>query len=495
MLLKHFFIEKIAHSSYLLGGAKSCAIIDPQRDISIYIDTARDLDLDISYILETHLHADFVSGHLDLADRTGATVYAPKKGNCSFNHKALSEGDIIQLEKMQINIIETPGHTPEHISYIIIDTTRGKDPIGVFVGDTLFVGDVGRPDLFPGKAEELAKKLYHSLHTKLMKLPDFTEVYPAHGAGSLCGKAIGAKYQTTIGYERKYNPILQIENEEEFIQRLTTNMPPAPDHFSRCSEINRTGPRLIRNLPHLKEISPEAFNKIIEDENIVIVDCRSYDAFGGQHIPGSYNIDLGGNFATFAGWTIPPEEKIILVTTTYEQALEAKIRLHRVGLDNIIGYLDGGMAGWVTSGFKTNRVDQLSSEDFHEMSKLDQKFILVDVRSPNEYNDSHIQGSINIPAPSLRTRYKELNQDATIVLQCSTGNRSSLAASILKKHGFHKLFNLAGGMKGYNAAGYGPVCKACYGYHGPRIDEDIRWYTSPRHFTIHNKSDMDHIED
>ncbi len=495
MLLKHFFVDKIAHSSYLLGGAKSCAIIDPQRDVDIYIDTARNLDLDITLILETHLHADFVSGHMELADRTGATIYAPKAGNCTFHHQGLSEGDTIQLEKIEITIYETPGHTPEHISYVVSDITRGVDPVGIFVGDTLFVGDVGRPDLFPGKAEELAKKLYHTLHKKILTLPDFTEVYPAHGAGSLCGKAIGVKYQTTIGYERRYNPVLQIKSEEEFIQALTTNMPPAPDYFSRCSEINRIGTRLLRELPHLKELSPEMFHQKMKDENTVILDCRAYDAFGGQHIPCSYNIDLGGNFATFAGWTIPPEKNILLVTTTYEQAIEATTRLHRVGLDNVIGYLDGGMAGWVTLGFKTNRVDQLSSDDFHEMSKLDRKFILVDVRSLNEYQDSHIQGSINIPAPFLRTRHKELNPNVTIVLLCSTGNRSSLAASILKQHGFDRIFNLAGGMKGYNAAGYGPVCKACYGYHGPRIDDEVRWYTSPRHFSMHKMSERDTLED
>ncbi|MDD4898299.1 MAG: MBL fold metallo-hydrolase [Methanocellales archaeon] len=483
MLLKHFFAEKIAHSSYLLGGSNSCAIVDPQRDVDLYINTARDLDLDITHIFETHLHADFISGHLDLAEITGATIYAPKEGKCKFDHESLSEGDTITLEEMKIDVLETPGHTPEHISYIVTDKSRGTDPIGIFTGDTLFVGDVGRPDLFPGRAEELASKLFDSLHNKLLKLPDFTEIYPAHGSGSLCGRTMGAKYRSTIGYERKYNSALKITNKKEFIESLTTNMPPAPDHFSRCSDINGSGPTLLRNLPPLEELSPEIFIEKIKEENTLVLDIRAYDAFGSQHVPGSYNIDIGGNFATFAGWVLPPDKNILLVTTIYDQALNAVIRLHRVGLDRIMGYLDGGMFSWAISGFKTNRVDQISSEEFHEMTLVDHKFVLVDVRSPFEYHESHIEGAINIPAPDLRTRYKELDPKVTTVLQCSTGHRSSLAASILKQHGFDNIFNLAGGMKGYNAAGYGPACKACSGLHGPRMRGEVRWYTSPRHFT------------
>lgn len=494
MLLKHFFVEKIAHSSYLLGGTQQCAIIDPQRDVDIYIDKARELDLRITHILETHLHADFISGHMELAHRTGATIYAPKQGNCTFAHNGVKEDELIQLEHIEIRVIETPGHTPEHISYVVTDTTRGKEPVGVFVGDTIFVGDVGRPDLFPGQATDLAKKLFYSVHGKLLKLPDFTELYPAHGAGSLCGKAIGAKHHSTIGYEKKYNTILKIKEEEEFIRALTTNMPPAPDHFSRCSEINRTGPTLIKDLPSLEALSPEKFYKMTNDPHTLVLDCRSYDAFGSQHIPGSFNIDTGGNFATFAGWVLPPDKNIILVTNSFEQALEVVIRLHRVGLDNIVGYLEGSMFRWVISGLKTNRVDQISAEEFHDLSQVDHRFILVDVRSPLEYKKSHIQGAINIPAPDVRTRYKELNPQVTTVLQCSTGNRSSLAASILKQHGFDNLFNLTGGMRGYNAAGFGPACKACSGPHGPRGDEEVRWYTSPRHFSL-KKTNSDETDD
>lgn len=259
MLLKHFFVEKIAHSAYMLAGKKACAVIDPQRDVDVYINAAHELGLVITHILETHLHADFISGHMDLAARTGAKIYAPRSAECTFDHVALAEGDTVVIEDMRLDVVETPGHTPEHICYVVTDTARGETPIGAFVGDVLFVGDVGRPDLFPNRAEELACKLYHSLHAKLLKLPDYCEVYPAHGAGSLCGRAMAAKYQTTIGYERRYNPALQIEDKAAFIRSLTSDMPPAPDHFSRCSDINRQGPALVADLPRMEELRTPQF--------------------------------------------------------------------------------------------------------------------------------------------------------------------------------------------------------------------------------------------
>jgi hydroxyacylglutathione hydrolase len=258
MLIKHFFINKIAHSSYILAGSDICAVIDPQRDIDGYIKEARALGVEITHILQTHLHADFVSGHMDLAEKTGAKIYVAKSAECTFDHVALSEGDTIEIEDIVIKVLETPGHTPEHLCFVVVDTTRGEDPVCAFVGDTLFVGDVGRPDLFPDMAGELAGKLYHSLFDKILKLPDFCEVLPAHGAGSLCGRAMGAKWRSTIGYEKKYNAALQIKDKDEFIKSLTEDMPSAPDHFSRCSDINRKGPVLVSQLPRMKELNAES---------------------------------------------------------------------------------------------------------------------------------------------------------------------------------------------------------------------------------------------
>ena len=469
MLLKHFFIGKIAHSSYLLAGKNYCAVIDPQRDIDVYITEARAMGVDITHILQTHLHADFISGHMDLTKKTGAKIYVAKSAKCAFDHVALSEGDSIGLEDMVLKVLETPGHTPEQLSYVVIDKSRSDSPVGVFVGDTLFVGDVGRPDLFPDMAEELAGKLYHSLHDKLLKLPDYAEVYPAHGAGSLCGRAVGAKWRTTIGYERNFNAALQIKDKSAFIKSLTQDMPPAPDHFSRCSDINRQGPVLVADLPHMEELGPVRFKKRLDDVNSVVLDARGYHAFAGQHIPGAWHLDLNSNFPTFAGWVLPTDKDILLAADDYMKAIEANTWVRRVGVDSIVGYLDGGMAAWAVAGFKTSHIELISAEDLHGMITGTANFVLLDVRAPLEYKENQIEGAINIPVAELRTRHNELNKDKTTVLVCSSGNRSSLGASILKQHGFKDVYNVAGGMSGYSAAGYIRECRACVNPHGSRF--------------------------
>jgi len=472
MLVKHYFLEKIAHSSYILAGSKTCAVIDPRRDVDLYINEARALGVEITHILETHLHADFVSGHMDLAAKTGAKIYAPKSGNCAFDHVALSEGDTIQLEDMRLDVLETPGHTPEHITYVVTDTSRSDAPIGAFVGDTLFVGDVGRPDLFPDIAEELAGKLFNSLHEKLMKLPDYCEVYPAHGAGSLCGRSMGAKWTSTIGYEKRFNPSLQIKDKKEFIHSLTSNMPPAPDHFSRCSDINRQGPVKLSELPVLEELNPADFFQRMKDTGGSILDVRHYAAFAGFHIPGSWHLDLRGNFPTFAGWVLPVDRDVLLVADSYPDALTASLWAHRVGVDRITACLSGGVTNWATAGYQIDHLHIVSTENlYRRISEGSDPLTLVDVRTPLEYADTHIEGAVNIPSPDLRTRYQEIHPDKPVYLICSTGNRSSLAASILKQRGFKEIYNVAGGMTGYSAAGHIKECNVCINPHGPRISD------------------------
>lgn len=470
MLLKHFFLEKIAHSSYILAGKQTCAVIDPRRDVDIYINEARELGVTITHILETHLHADFISGHMDLAAKTGAKIYAPKSAKCKFEYTAVSEGDSISIEDMRLDVLETPGHTPEHIVYVVTDKSRGDSPVGAFVGDVLFVGDVGRPDLFPDIATELAGKLYDSLHNKLLKLPDHCEVYPAHGAGSLCGRSMGAKWTSTIGYERRYNPSLQIKDKAEFIRSLTTNMPPAPDHFSRCSDINRNGPVLLSRLPVIEELRPINFLNRIQESDSVVLDVRNYAAFAGFHIPGSWHLDLKGNFPTFAGWIMPSDRDILLVADSYQEAVISSLWARRVGVDRIVAYLNGGMTTWVTDGYQFDHIDLISTENlYRRITDGSQLLTLVDVRSPLEFADTHIKGAVNIPAPELRTRYIELHPESPTYLICSTGNRSSLAASILKQHGFKEVYNVAGGMTGYSAAGHIKQCNVCNNPHGPRL--------------------------
>ena len=468
MLLKHYFLGKIAHSSYILAGTGSCVVIDPQRDVDLYISQARELGVTITHIVQTHLHADFISGHMDLAQKTGATIYAPKSANCSFDHVPLIEGDTIEIEDMLLQVLETPGHTPEHVCYTVTDRARGDTPIGVFVGDVLFVGDVGRPDLFPDMATDLAGQLYDSLHGKLFKLPDHCEVYPAHGAGSLCGRSMGAKYRTTIGYERRYNAALQLDK-EDFVSSLTSGMPPAPDHFGRCSDINRDGPTLLADLPELKGLKPAQFHERVADPDVEVLDVRSYTAFASLHIPGAWHLDLNGNFPTFAGWVLPTDKDILLVADSYEEAVAANHWARRVGMDRIVGYLDGGMMAWATGGYRTADIHLVSAEDLHDRVTGTSNMVLVDVRSPLEFEDGHIGGAVNIPAPDLRTRYKELDPDKPTFLVCSSGNRSSLGASILKQHGFKELHNIAGGMTGYSQAGYAEECMVCENPHGSRF--------------------------
>lgn len=461
MQIAQFFVKGIAHSSYILAGKQNCAVIDPQRDVDIYLEWAKFKGLKITHILETHLHADFISGHMDLAEVTGAKIYASRAANCEFEHVGLAEGDTFKIEDMAIRVLETPGHTPEHICYIVSDTSRGSEPVSVFCGDTLFVGDVGRPDLFSNRAEELASKLYDSLHEKLLSLPDSCEVYPAHGEGSLCGRALGAKSSSTIGYERKYNYALQIPDRTKFIETLTTDMPPAPDHFSRCTEINRKGPTKLKGLPPVREIPPMEFFKLVQGADTVTLDTRCYEGFGGEHIPGSWCIDLRSNFATYAGWLLPPDKQILLVSESEKQALESVVWLHRVGLDNIAGFLDGGMFSWVTAGLRAAHVPQISIPELHEWAISGNPLVIVDVRANSEYETFHIENSINIPVQDLRKRYHELDPEAEKVVICSTGHRSSMGGSILKQHGLSRVNNAAGGMTGYNAAGFGPECPIC----------------------------------
>ncbi len=467
MIIQQIFTGGLAHSSYILGGQKICAVVDPRRDIQVYLDVSKSFGWQITHMLETHLHADFISGHFDVAKITGAKIYAPKAGNCSFNHIALAEGDAFYIEDIEIKVLETPGHTPEHVSYIVIDHSRGNEPTAVFTGDTLFVGDAGRPDIFPDIARDLASRLFQSLHEKLSGLPDFCEVYPAHGAGSLCGRAMAAKRTSTIGYEKKYNYALLTKDREQFISLFTTDMPEAPDHFSRCSEINRKGPHLVEELPTMTPLNPLSFIEKTRSGQTSILDIRSYDAFGGQHIAGTYHIDAAGNFSTYSGWVLPPENDLIIVSTTHEQAQEAVIALRRVGLDRTVGYLDGGMFEWAKSGLPADHVNQLSALELHKKMADGSPLTLVDVRAKTEYEAGHIEGAINIPVTDLRTKFTELDRIKSVVLICSTGIRSSLGASLLKQRGFGDIFNVAGGMTGYNAAGLGPKCVLCAAPHTP----------------------------
>lgn len=455
MIIRQFFIPGIAHSSYLVAGSSTCAVIDPSRDVGRYIRAAKEAGLSITHILLTHLHADFISGHLDLAEVTGAAICAPRTAGCTFPHTPLAEGDEVRLEDIRFSVIETPGHTPEHICYIAADTSRGESPVSLFSGDTLFVADVGRPDLFPDKAKELASRLFDTLHTKILALPDECEVYPAHGMGSLCGRAMAAKRSSTIGYERKYNYALRIPDRAEFIRTLTENMPAAPDHFARCSEINRAGPALMKSLKEPVPLGPDRFCDRIRTGDAVLLDVRGYPGFSGVHIPGSWNIDLAGNFATNAGWIIPPGPEILLVVDDAWQAGEAILQLRRVGLDRIAGFLDGGLPAWGKHGLPIARVPVITAGETDAQVRSGEA-ILLDVRSDEEWQSGHAERSLHIPWHDLRTRHTELDLSRHYIVMCKGGQRGSTAAGILLMHGFGNVSNSAGGYDAYRQAGFAP---------------------------------------
>jgi len=469
MFVQQFYVEGIAHLSYLLGGKTSCAIVDPKRDVADYLAAAKAMGLKITHILETHLHADFVSGHMDLAKQTGATIYAPKSGGCKYPHVAVAEGDSFELEDMHIQVLDTPGHTPDCICFVVTDNSRGEEPAVVFSGDTLFVGDVGRPDLFPGRGEELAAALFENLK-KLMRLPDTCLVYPAHGAGSLCGKAMGAMRVSTIGYERAHNPALQHASLGEFTRALLSGMPEAPDHFARCSDINRRGPTLVADLPAPKALAPGDVQALAARGHIVL-DTRDYASFGGAHVPGAINIDAAHNFSTFCGWLLPPDKPIILVARSADEVPPLATMLRRVGLDQVAGYLDGGMGPWITSGLPVARIPTMTVHEAREACQAKTPIVFLDVRAAGEWNASHIEGATHMPLPATRTRFAELDKEATIALVCKSGARASTAASILEQKGFRNLAVVAGGMTAWVAAGYAPECATCALTHGPRVTQ------------------------
>jgi hydroxyacylglutathione hydrolase len=405
-------------------------------------------------ILETHLHADFISGHLEIAEKTGAPIYMPERAHALFPHIPVQHGSVITIEDMRIEVRETPGHTPEHVSYVLIHQSRSDSPVAVFCGDTLFVGDVGSPDLFPGRSQELASELFTSIHKELMTLPDHCEVYPAHAAGSFCGRSLATKRASTIGYEKLANPALAIPDRESFVLSLTSDMPPAPDHFSRCTEVNRRGPILLEDLPDLKAFSANEVRLMLESGVAEVVDIRKYDAYGGVHIPASLNIDSEANFSTNAGWIVRPDINQILVGYNPEHVADAVVMMHRTGIDSITGYLSGGIQGWVQSGLKVDTVRIISVHELSFLMESEPDLVILDVRTPVEYIGYHIPGSINIPWADLRTRHSEISYSGLVVVICGSGVRAGMACSILKRTGHHNIVNIAGGYTGWITAGF-----------------------------------------
>jgi glyoxylase-like metal-dependent hydrolase (beta-lactamase superfamily II)/rhodanese-related sulfurtransferase len=453
MYFKQFYLGCLAHASYLVGCRGEAAVVDPQRDVDLYIEEAARQNLAIKHVIETHLHADFVSGHRELARRTGAKIYFGYKANARFDHVPVHDGEEIKMGTATLRFLETPGHTPESISILVSDAEEAQNPVAVLTGDTLFIGDVGRPDLLGAtmSPQELAGMLYDSLHQKLLTLPDHVKVYPAHGAGSMCGRNISKETSSSIGEQRKFNYALQPMSREQFTKMMTTDLPEAPQYFSADAKINREGPALIDELPAPAALSPADVDRLQKNGHIVL-DTRPSDQYGTAHIPGAVNIGLSGQFASWAGSLVPLNTPLIIVAENVDHVREARIRLARVGHENIAGYLEGGILAWHEAGYPVAKMEQITVDELDRRMKENAVDVVLDVRRPGEWTSGHINSAIHIPLSKLERETSRLDKDKKIAVICAGGFRSSAGTSILERQGFNRITNVVGGMTAWNNA-------------------------------------------
>jgi hydroxyacylglutathione hydrolase len=464
MLLFQRFVPGLAIVSYLVGDERTgeAAVIDPTRDVDDFIHYAREHDLHIRHVFETHVHADFVVGSPELKARLGddVQIHASGMGGADWTpahaDHVVSEGDEIGVGGLRMRAFHTPGHTPEHVSWALFDDSRSRDiPWILFTGDFLFVGDVGRPDLLGAEArEQLAHQLYESLFERLPAIPDITELYPNHGAGSLCGKAINSRRSSTIGYERRFNPALVQKPEAQWVHDLMSDMPLAPPYFRRMKKVNQEGPRILGlELPGNVRINArEVRDRVCEQ--CLVVDVRSKEAFAGAHIPGAINIPLGPSLPTWAGWVLPYDRPTTIVLDHPQQFPEVVTHLVRVGFDEIHGYLEGGIETWESSGYPLATLNTVSVHELAAALDRDRRgFTVLDVRTEKEWNGGHIDGAIHIHGGTLQDRVGDVARDKPVVVVCGSGYRASIASSFLKRSGIEDVSNAIGGMSAWTAAG------------------------------------------
>lgn len=448
---EQFYLGCLAHASYLLASEGEAVVVDPQRDVDIYLKAAEQRGVRIRHIFETHLHADFVSGHKELAARTGAKIYIGPNGRATVPHTEVHDDFELHVGNMRIKVLETPGHTPESVCLVVTDEGKSPNPWAVLTGDTLFLGDVGRPDLPKTHAPEvLASMLYDSLHDKLLKLPDDVLVYPAHGAGSLCGRNMRAERSSTIGTERLTNYALQIKSREEFIRQLTTNLPPRPEYFPLDAQINRTGAPALSELRDLTAISARELQLLL-NERVTTLDVRPAHEFASGHVPGSINIPLSGQFASWAGILLGLSARPVLIAMSPDQISEARTRLARVGIDDARGYLHDGIEGWVRAGLDLAEVPQITVQQLNEHFGVD-RFQLLDVRRKPEWETGHIEAATWWPLEDFNTSLPQVDHNAPIAVLCKGGYRSMMACSLLRQRGFQNVTNVIGGFDAWENA-------------------------------------------
>ena len=451
MYLEQFYLGCLAHASYLLGSEGEAVVVDPQRDVDIYLNAAKEQGLKIRHIFETHLHADFISGHKELAVRTGAKIYIGAQAGARFPHVDVHDGFELRFGKARITVLETPGHTQESICLLITDEEKSSQPWAVLTGDTLFLGDVGRPDLSKTYTPaQLAGMLYDSLHNKLLKLADDVLVYPAHGAGSLCGRNMRAERSSTIGTERLTNYALQIKSRDEFVRQLTANLPTRPDYFLQDAEINREGAPALAELPELPAIPAPELKSMLE-QGVIALDVRTGEQFASGHVPGSINIALSGQFASWAGAILGLTSRPVLIADSPEQLSESRMRLARVGLEGERGYLQGGIAGWKQVGFVLAELPQMTAQSLHERLAADDVRVL-DVRREPEWLAGHIAGAAWWALDNFKVATPEVDRGLPLAVHCKSGYRSMIACSLLQRAGFQNVINVIGGFDAWQQA-------------------------------------------
>jgi glyoxylase-like metal-dependent hydrolase (beta-lactamase superfamily II)/rhodanese-related sulfurtransferase len=432
------------------------AVVDPQRDIDQYVQDAQEHGFQIRYVFLTHFHADFIAGHIELRDQLGASIYLGARAQAEYEFTPVKDGDVLEIGQVRFEILETPGHTPEGISILVYDLKQSdRTPHAVLTGDTLFIGDVGRPDLLASigvTADELAEMLYHSLHDKLMALPDETLVYPAHGAGSMCGKNLSDEAFSTIGQQRHYNYALQPMSKEEFRQLVTADQPEAPAYFVHDAVLNR------QDRQNLDEALQESLKPIglddvlrMQADGAQIVDVRDAADFAGAHLAGSLNVGLDGKYATWAGTMLSKEQPIVVVADQ-DRVNEAIMRLGRIGLDNVAGHLEHGVRAIDQHPELIGRVRRITAPTVAEQIDAGKPPVVIDIRTQKEWEAGHVEGSVNIPLNELSRRLDEVRTDAEVVIHCQGGYRSSLAVSLLQQHGRTNVTDLVGGFAAWKAS-------------------------------------------
>ncbi len=452
MILERIKSEGIAHNSYLIGFGGDAAVIDPRRDCQVYLDLSRQKDLEIRYIFETHRNEDYVIGSVELNSPTGAKIYHGPGLDWKYGN-TLKDRQEFQIGNLRLTAIHTPGHTDESMSYAVADLVSGESTVMVFTGDALFVGEVGRTDLYgPEEAPRLASNLYDSIFNKLLPLGDGVIICPAHGKGSVCGLHISDRDESTLGIERVQNPMLQIGNKDDFIKHKVAEQPERPHYFRQMEKYNLEGPPLLGRLPLPRTFTPDEARAKIE-EGVALIDTSSPAAFGGSHVKGAYSIWLEG-LPAFAGWVLPYHRPILLVLEDRGHVERAVRYLIRLGYDQIVGYVKGGIEDWYNAGLPIEKLSLLSVHELKNRLDRGDGLVVLDVRDQNEWESGHIKGALHIYVGRLEKSLTEIPRDKPVAVCCSVGHRAGLGASILLRAGYREVYNVLGGMTAWVNAGF-----------------------------------------